>query len=94
MLSFSQVEAFANSPLLSEVYSAFLSEYVPAVNERLGGHPAKSKLALDSMHMLFLFKNELNVVPAYKKMYNAPEHIVYEKPKNTTSLSMQCTRMS
>lgn len=86
MLSFSQVEAFANGPLLSEVYSAFPSEYVPAVNERLGGHPAKSKLALDSVRMLFLFKNELNVVPAYKKMYNAPEHIVYEKPKKYNEL--------
>jgi hypothetical protein len=86
MVTFSQVEAFAAGPLLSEVYSAFPSEYVPAANERLGGHPAKSKLALDPVRMLFLFKNELNVLPAYKKLYKAPEHIVYEKPRKYNEL--------
>lgn len=79
--SYSQVEAFARKPPLAGVYDLFPSQYVPASNERLGGHSAKSKMAIEDVRLLFLIKCDIENPPRVKKSYVPPNHIVYEKPR-------------
>ena len=58
-----QVEAFAKSPLLGGMFDMYPSKYFPTPNERLGGHSAKSRLASESLPLLFLIKKEMNIIP-------------------------------
>ena len=81
-----QVEAFANKPPFLGVFDIYPSEYVPAPNERLGGHSAKSKLATGNVRLLFLIKSEIDHPARVKKVYQAPQHVVYEKPRKYNEL--------
>ena len=76
-----QVTAFAQRPPHGAVFDLFPSVYLPAPNERLGGHSAKSRAANEPVQLLFLIKKELDVVPRTRREYKAPEHVVYEKPR-------------
>ena len=76
-----QVEEFAKKPPLVEVFDMFPFEYVHVPNERLGGFSAKSKLATENVRLLFLIKKELSTIPRTRKLYKAPEHVVYEKAR-------------
>ena len=57
------------------------SLYFPAPNERLGGHPPKSRIALEPVRLLFLIDTELreNEVepPQPKSEYSTPDHPLY-----------------
>ena len=81
-----QVEAFSLTPLVVEKFNLYPSEYIPAPFERLGGYSAKSKLATSNVRLLFLINNEMEHPPAMKKQYQAPQHIVYEKPRKYNEL--------
>ena len=75
-----QVEAFSRTPLLVEKFNMYPSEYIPAPLERLGGYSMKSKLATSNVCLLFLINNGMEHPPSVKKQYQAPQHVVYEKP--------------
>jgi hypothetical protein len=58
-----------------------LSEYLPAPNERLGGHPPKSRIAMEPVKLLFLIddnvlENEVSTPEPLSK-YTTPEHKLY-----------------
>ena len=69
-----------------EKFNLYPSEYIPAPFERLGGYSAKSKLATSNVCLLFLINNEMEHPPAMKKQYQAPQHVVYEKPRKYNEL--------
>ena len=69
-----------------EKFNLYPSKYIPAPFERLGGYSAKSKLATSNVHLLFLINNEMEHPPAVKKQYQAPQHVVYEKPRKYNEL--------
>ena len=69
-----------------EKFNLYPSEYIPAPFEQLGGYSAKSKLATSSVRLLFLINNEMEHPPAVKKQYQAPQHVVYEKPRKYNEL--------
>ena len=75
-----QVEAFLQTPSLVEKFNFYPSEYIPAPFERLQGYSAKSKLATSNVRLFFLINNEMEHPLAMKKQYQAPQHVVYEKP--------------
>ena len=75
-----QVEAFSLTPSLVEKFNLYPSEYIPAPFEQLGGYSAKSKLATSNVRFFFLINNEMEHPPTVKKQYQAPQHVVYEKP--------------
>ena len=79
--AFEEIEAFAQSPPLVGVFDLWPSDYVPAPNERLGGHAAKSKLATGNVRLLFLIKKDMDHIPRTRKQYKAPEHVLYERPR-------------
>lgn len=79
--TYMQFEAFAKKPPLLELYDLYPSEYVPAPNEHLGGHLAKSKLVTGNVHLLFFIKSESDHPPRVKKVYQSPQYVVYEKPQ-------------
>ena len=81
-----QVEAFFQSPSVVEKFNLYPSEYIPAPFERLRGYFAKSKLATSNVRLLFLINNEMEHPPAVKKQYQAPQHVVYEKPRKYNEL--------
>ena len=81
-----QVEAFSQSPSVVEKFNLYPSEYIPAPFERLGGYSAKSKLATSNVRLLFLINNEMEHPLAMKKQYQAPQHVVYEKPQKYNEL--------
>ena len=74
------VEAILQIPLVVEKFNLYPSKYIPAPFERLGGYSAKSKLATSNVRLLFLINNEMEHSLAVKKQYQAPQHVVYEKP--------------
>lgn len=84
--SFKQVEAFAKKAPFAGVFELVPSKYIPAQNERLGGHAAKTKLAMESIRLLFLLNAELSLVRRPKKSYIAPVHVLYEKPRKYNEL--------
>ena len=69
-----------------EKFNLYPSEYIPAPFERLGGYSAKSKLAKSNECLLFLINNGMEHPPAVKKRYQAPQHVVYEKPRKYNEL--------
>ena len=69
-----------------EKFNLYPSKYIPAPFERLGGYSAKSKLATSNVRLLFLINNEMEHPPAVKKQYQAPQHVVYEKPRKYNEL--------
>ena len=71
------------------VFDLFPSVYIPAPNEQLGGHSAKSRAANKPVKLLFLIKKELDVVPRTRREYMAPEHVVYEKPRMYKEMEYQ-----
>ena len=81
-----QVEAFLQIPSVVEKFNLYPSEYIPAPFERLGGYSAKSKLAKSNVRLLFLINNEMEHALAMKKQYQAPQHVVYEKPRKYNEL--------
>ena len=81
-----QVEAFSLTPSLVEKFNLYPSEHIPAPFERLGGYFAKSKLATSNVHLLFLINNEMEHPPSVKKHYQAPQHVVYKKPRKYNEL--------
>ena len=81
-----QVEAFLLTPSVVEKFNLYPSEYIPAPFERLRGYSAKSKLATSNVRLLFLINNEMEHPPAVKKQYQAPQHVVYEKPQKYNEL--------
>ena len=58
------------------------SEYLPAPNERLGGHPPKSRIAMEPVKLLFLIDdNELEndgSTPEPLSQYATPDHPLYK----------------
>ena len=81
-----QVEAFSQTPSVVEKFNLYPSEYIPAPFERLRGYFAKSKLATSNVHLIFLINNEMEHPLAVKKQYEAPQHVVYEKPRKYNEL--------
>ena len=81
--------AYAQRPPHRGVFDLFPSVYIPAPNERLGGHSAKSRAANEPVKLLFLIKKELDVVPRTRREYMAPEHVVYEKPRMYKEMEYQ-----
>ena len=81
-----QVEAFSQSPSMVEKFNLYPFEYIPAPFERLGDYSAKSKLTMSNVRLLFLINNEMEHPPAVKKQYQAPQHVVYEKPRKYNEL--------
>ena len=81
-----QVQAFSQTPSMVEKFNLYPSEYIPTPFERLGGYFAKSKLATSNVRLLFLINNEMEHPPAVKKQYQAPQHVVYEKPRKYNKL--------
>ena len=69
-----------------EKFNLYPSEYIPAPFERLGGYSAKSKLATSNVRLLFLINNEMEHPPTMKKQYQAPQQVVYEKPRKYNEL--------
>ena len=69
-----------------EKFNLYPSEYIPAPFERLRGYSTKSKLATSNVRLLFLINNEMEHPPAVKKQYQAPQHVVYEKPRKYNEL--------
>ena len=67
----------------------FPSVYIPAPNERLGGHSAKSRAANEHVNLLFLIKKELDVVPRTRREHKAPDPVVYEKPRMYKEMEYQ-----
>lgn len=60
----------------------FPSEYLPAPNERLGGHPPKSRIAMEPVKLLFLIddnllENEVST-PEPLSEYRTPDHPLYK----------------
>ena len=56
--------------------------YIPAPNERLGGHSAKSRLATEAVRLLFVVDTDMvNNPPVPKSEYTTPPHQLYEKPR-------------
>ncbi|KAG0562160.1 hypothetical protein KC19_9G122500, partial [Ceratodon purpureus] len=58
------------------------SEYLPAPNERLGGHPPKSRIAMEPVKLLFLIddnllENEVST-PEPLSEYRTPDHPLYK----------------
>ncbi|KAG0597317.1 hypothetical protein M758_UG327900, partial [Ceratodon purpureus] len=58
------------------------SEYLPAPNERLGGHPPKSRIAMEPVKLLFLIddnllENEVST-PEPQSKYTTPNHPLYK----------------
>lgn len=77
-----EVVAFATDPkYIGLGYELVESVYIPAANERLGGHPAKSKEALEHVRLLFLIGKRIRLAAAPKSTYTAPAHLIYEKPR-------------
>ena len=64
----------------NEAFNLYPSEYISAPIERLGGYFAKNKLAISNVCLLFLINNEREHPLCLKKQYQAPQHVVYEKP--------------
>ena len=81
-----QVEACSQIPSVVEKFNLYPSEYIPAPFERLGVYSAKSKLAMSNVRLLFLINNKMEHPPAVKKQYQAPQHVVYEKPRKYNEL--------
>ena len=81
-----QVEAFLQIPLVVEKFNLYSIEYIPAPFGRLGSYSTKSKVATSNVRLLFLINNEMEHPPAVKKQYQAPQHIVYEKPRKYNEL--------
>ena len=81
-----QVEAFLQTPSVVEKFNLYPSEYIPAPFERLEGYSAKSKLTTSNVRLLFLVNNEMEHPPAVKKQYQAPQHVVYKKPRKYNEL--------
>lgn len=58
------------------------SEYLPAPNERLGGHPPKSRIAMEPVKLLFLIDDNLleNEVSTPKSLseYRMLDHPLYK----------------
>ena len=81
VVALEQLEAFAKKAPLVGTFDLFPSEYVPAPNERLGGYSAKSKLAMENVRLLFLIKKDQPIIPRTRKLYKAPEHVVYERAR-------------
>ncbi|KAG0504380.1 hypothetical protein KC19_N037900 [Ceratodon purpureus] len=58
------------------------SEYLPAPNERLGGHPPKSRIAMEPVKLLFLIDDNVleNVgsTPEPLSEYRTPDHPLYK----------------
>ena len=81
-----QVEAFSQTLSMVEKFNLYPSEYIPAPFERLGGYSAKSKLATSNVRLFFLINNEMEHPPAVKKQYQAPQHVVYKKPRKYNEL--------
>ena len=69
-----------------EKFNLYPLEYIPAPFERLGGYSSKSKLATSNVRLLFLINNEMEHPPAVKKQYQAPQNVVYEKPRKYNKL--------
>ena len=69
-----------------EKFNLYPSEYNPAPFEQLGGYSVKSKLATSNVRLLFLINNEMEHPLAMKKQYQAPQHVVYEKPRKYNEL--------
>ena len=69
-----------------EKFNLYPSEYIPAPFERLGGYSTKSKLATSNVRLLFFINNEMEHPPAVRKQYQAPQHVVYEKPRKYNEL--------
>ena len=81
--------AYAQHPPHGGVFDLFPSMYIPAPNERLGGHSAKSRVANEHVNLLFLIKKDLDVIPRTRREYKAPEHVVYEKPRMYKEMEYQ-----
>ena len=81
-----QVEAFSQTPSLVEKFNLYHSEYIPAPFERLERYSGKSKLATSNVRLLFLINNEMEHPPSMKKQYQAPQHVVYKKPRKYNEL--------
>ena len=71
------------------MFDLFLSVYIPAPNECLSGHFAKSRAANEHVNLLFLFMKDLDVIPRTRREYKAPEHVVYEKPRMYKEMEYQ-----
>ena len=81
-----QVKAFLQTPSVVEKFNLYPSEYIPAPFEQLGGYSTKNKLATSNVRLLFLINNEIEHPPAVKKQYQAPQHVVYERPRKYNEL--------
>ena len=81
-----QVEAFSQTPSLVEKFKLYQPEYIPALFERLEGYSTKSKLATSIVRLLFLINNEMEHPPVVKKQNQAPQHVVYKKPRKYNEL--------
>ena len=84
-----QVLAYAHCPPHGGVFDLFPLVYIPAPNERFGGHSAKGRAANEPLKLLFLIKKELDVVPRTRREYKAPEHVVYKKPRMYKEMEYQ-----
>lgn len=80
---FNQVEAFVNNQQYfgASTYNLKQSSYIPAVNERLGGHSQKSNQALQPVQLLFLMKPTMSLENLPKDSYVAPTRKLYEKTR-------------
>lgn len=89
---YEQVEAFASNPeyFPDAPYNLFSLEYVPAINERLSELPAKSKLALQHVKLLFLIKPSVEIKNQPKDYYIVPSHMLYKATRmyNKTEYNM------
>ncbi|KAG0594345.1 hypothetical protein M758_UG069000 [Ceratodon purpureus] len=60
----------------------FPSEYLPAPNERLGGHPVKSRIAMEPVKLLFLIDDNVlendGSTPEPLSKYTTPDHKLYK----------------
>lgn len=75
------VEAWVQRGYMSD-WKRTPSLYIPAPNERLGGHSAKSRLATEAVRLLFVFDTDMeNNLPVPSSEYTAPPHQLYEKPR-------------